>query len=116
MKKALSLKSIEEWNTVKKQADNTAEIIIFKYSPMCGISYSVETQFDKWLAKLKEDKNIIVVKVDVIFARELSQVIADETAIRHESPQLIWLDKDLKPKFSASHYDITKTALDKLVN
>ena len=101
----------EEWTNVKE--NKTDELIIFKYSPICSISSSVEEDFDNWLSQLPKDKNISCVKVNVIDSRPLSRQIADELNVFHQSPQVIWLTNDKKVKWSASHYDISINSLSK---
>jgi len=71
-----------------------------------------EKKFDSWVKNLNNAKEIEVAKVDVINSRSLSQLIEKQTNIRHESPQVIWLDKKGKVKWDANHYSITKGALD----
>ena len=48
-----------------------------------------------------------------IYSRSLSRRIAKDLKIAHESPQIIWLDKEMKVKFHASHYDINEEELNK---
>ena len=72
----------------------------------------VEKKFDSWLNNLEEDVKLDVVKVDVINSRSLSQSLANEFNVRHESPQVIWLDKKGNVKWDISHYSITKGALE----
>ncbi len=79
------------------------EILIFKYSPICSISRSVEKSFNTFIDK---NKSKIVFKVDVLSERSLSKSIAEKFNIIHESPQLIWLDENHQIKNHASHYEI----------
>jgi bacillithiol system protein YtxJ len=111
MNSIVKLKTLEEWEELKKDLTEKTELIIFKYSPICGISTSVEDDFNAWYLNLSEDVKIKCAKVDVISARHVSQLIAKELEIQHQSPQLIWLNKDAKVKWSASHYDINKAQL-----
>ena len=105
------LTNLEEWNKLKPFT-KSKETIIFKFSPTCPISFMAEKKFDSWLSNINNNLEIDVYKVDVINSKALSQTIADEFNIRHESPQLIWLDKKGRVKWNASHYSITKGALD----
>ena len=52
--------------------------------------------------------------VDVLGQRPLSQRIAADLSIRHESPQVIVLQAG-KPMWHASHYDVTADTLEKQV-
>jgi bacillithiol system protein YtxJ len=103
------IKSDVDWQQLKE--NHSSETLIFKYSPMCGVSFNVERKFNNWLENLPEDKNLTCAKVNVITARALSREIAAELNITHESPQLIWLDEEGKVKWHASHYDINEDEL-----
>jgi len=103
--------NIEEWESFYA-SNNSKDKIIFKFSPICPISFMDEKKFDSWVKNLNNAKEIEVAKVDVINSRSLSQLIEKQTNIRHESPQVIWLDKKGKVKWDANHYSITKGALD----
>ena len=111
MKKLFLLKSADEWNQYKLSNKNI-ETIVFKFSPTCPISFMAEKKFDSWYANIEEDVELNVVKVDVINSRLLSQALASEFDIIHKSPQVIWLDKNEKVKWDASHYSITKGTLE----
>lgn len=104
------LNDVEQWESLRKESAQQ-EIIIFKFSPTCPVSYSVEREFDQWLEK-QTDAGFRCVKVDVIRARPLSQHLAQEFGIRHESPQVLWLDAQGNLKWSGSHHQITAQALD----
>ncbi len=113
---SVEIKNLEEWEKIKKETAEKAELIIFKYSPICGVSSSVENDFNSWYLNLNENVKIICAKVDVISAKPVSQYIAKELNIQHQSPQLIWLKKDGKVKWSGSHYDIEKSQLSAQLN
>ncbi len=104
MAQITELYTVEEWNDIKRNSIN--EIIIFKYSPVCPISSSVERDFDSWVAQ-KNNDGITCIKVNVIDSRPLSRHLADELGVHHQSPQVIWLTKEHLTKWHASHYDIT---------
>ena len=102
---------IEEWESFYT-SNNSNDKIIFKFSPTCPVSFMAEKKFDSWFKNLNNSKEIDVAKVDVINSKILSQLIEKQTNIRHESPQVIWLDKKGKVKWDADHFSITKGALD----
>ncbi len=106
----IELHTVEEWNDIKR--NSTKEIIIFKYSPVCPISSSVEKDFDSWIVE-KSSGEITCVKVNVIDSRPLSRYIADELGVHHQSPQVIWLTNKHETKWHASHYDISSRNLSK---
>ncbi len=72
-----------------------------------------DNSLDDWSKAHRDNNHIKILKVDVIFSKSLSKRIAKDLKIVHESPQIIWLDKELKVKFHASHYDINEEELNK---
>ncbi len=111
MKECKQLNNLDDWEKYKS-SETGKEKIVFKFSPICPVSFMAERKFDSWLKNLEENAEIDIVKVDVINSRSLSQAIANELNIRHESPQIIWFDKNGNVKWEASHYSITKGALE----
>ena len=111
--KIINLKSINDWEKFKKEALAGNELIIFKFSPVCGVSFYAENIFKDWVDELQDSCSLSLSKVNVISARKLSQHIAKELNINHESPQVIWLNKDLSVKFNASHYEIKESSMNR---
>ena len=109
------LKDINDWEEFKTKASRGKELIIFKFSPVCGVSFYAEKIFQKWADELHESSRVILSKVNVITARQLSRQIARELDVNHESPQVIWLRKDLSVKWNASHYEIKEAEMDKIL-
>lgn len=101
----------EDWEFIKKTNVTTREIILFKYSASCSISYFVESSFNKWFNSLPDEINLFVIKINVVKSRHLSQMIAKELNIHHESPQAIWIDKNNHVKWNASHQGISESDL-----
>jgi bacillithiol system protein YtxJ len=85
------------------RASHAKPVILFKHSNSCGISSGVFNE----VSQVNNDINLIIVQN----ARNVSNIIAERTGIRHESPQAIVL-KHGKPVYNASHYDITAEDLD----
>jgi bacillithiol system protein YtxJ len=113
MKNLCELHSIEEWTACQPQiAASTCGTLLLKFSPYCPISRGVESAFKAWYAQLPAETEILCIKVDVVNSKPLSQHIAQELNIRHESPQAIWLDRDQRVVWHDSHYAITREALD----
>jgi bacillithiol system protein YtxJ len=52
------------------------------------------------------------VKIDVVNSRALSQQLAREFGIQHESPQALWIRGNNQVDWHASHYSITPETLD----
>lgn len=112
MQKISNLQTIPELEHSKQTSlSSLYGLLIFKFSPNCPISRSVERDVDAWYAALPEDVALTCVKVDVINARPLSQQLAQELHVPHESPQAIWLAPDQHIHWHASHWAITSAAL-----
>lgn len=60
--------------------------VIYKHSPQCWISALAHRQIKRFA---KENREVAVYRVDVIYDRGLSQRIAEVTAVGHVSPQAI---------------------------
>lgn len=73
-------------------------VIFFKHSVTCPISTNV---FEE-VSEIDEEINLVIVQN----ARDISNLIAERTNIRHESPQAIII-KNGEVIYHASHYDIT---------
>jgi bacillithiol system protein YtxJ len=103
----------KEWKELIKNSSNNYEIIIYKHSPICGLSHSIDIVLDDWCKVHSDNNRIKILKVNVVFSKSLSRRIAKDLKVVHESPQIIWLDNELKVKFHASHYDINEEELNK---
>lgn len=100
-----------EWESLLANVSQTAGLVLFKQSPTCPISFRAEDEFDRWHEALPDDANLQCIKVNVIAQRPISQAIARETSVRHESPQVIWFNSDGQIHWHASHGSITQAAL-----
>jgi bacillithiol system protein YtxJ len=79
-----------------------APVIVFKHSTTCPISSAAYRE----MSKVEEDIALVIVQG----ARALSQKIAAQTGVRHESPQAIILRKG-QVVWTASHWSITSDAV-----
>ncbi|MGG1634085.1 general stress protein [Paenibacillus sp. FSL A5-0031] len=97
--------SIEEWNNVY-EASATRPLVIFKHSTTCPVSANAYQEFNQYLdGKPREDVEYVLVKV--IESRPVSNQIAEDTSVKHESPQIIFIEKKEKV-WTTSHWSITK--------
>ena len=103
----------KEWKELINNSPNDCEIIIYKHSPICGLSHMADNILDDWCKVHIGNNQIKILKVNVIFSKSLSRRIAKDLKVVHESPQIIWLDREMKVKFHASHYDINEEELNK---
>lgn len=86
-------------NLVEKSA-HTAQVI-FKYSGRCSISDVAKTRLERKTAPLSVDFYL----VDVIEHRALSNKIARDFGVQHESPQILII-KNAECVYDESHLGI----------
>ena len=83
--------------------------LIYKHSTRCWSSHVAH----KHVMRFQEDRtDLPIFMVDVIRDRSLSQEIAAELGVRHESPQVILVRTGVA-QWHASHYDVTQEELEK---
>lgn len=102
------IQSIEEWKSVLEQSKQTP-IFIIKHSSTCPISASGYRAFESYETDIP--KYFIIVQR----SRKVSNEIESDLGVRHESPQLFLL-KDGKTLWHASHYEISEVTIKTAVN
>jgi bacillithiol system protein YtxJ len=103
------LETISDWETAKSNTEKP--VLIAKLSPICPTSFSAEKIIENWHQGINEN-DIQLYTVNVIAAREVSNTIASQLGVTHQSPQVILLDKDGKAIADTSHYSIDQAWLD----
>jgi bacillithiol system protein YtxJ len=108
-----TLADLETWCKVwSSQETQTARpLLLFKRSPTCPISLQAEESFRAFAAALPQRAPLRICCVDVIAARAVSQRIAADTGVEHESPQALLIGPRQKVLWHASHYDVTAESL-----
>lgn len=96
----IQLESADQLNNIAKQPGYS---IIFKHSTRCSISSMAKRRFELDWDSLPE--NISLYFLDLIKYRELSNQIANDFKVYHQSPQLL-LIKDGECILDQSHGDI----------
>ncbi|AYO57567.1 thioredoxin family protein [Chryseobacterium sp. 6424] len=99
-------KYIESEADLQKAVEESAsqKVVIFKHSTRCFISQTVLKNFEKEVEQ--SDKEVSYYFLDLISYRNLSNKIADDFNVTHQSPQLIVLDKG-RAVADASHQSIS---------
>jgi bacillithiol system protein YtxJ len=97
----IQLESADQINSIKQQQGYN---IIFKHSTRCSISMMVKKRFELDWDKLPADLPLYF--LDLIRHRELSNLIANDFQVYHESPQLL-LIKDGECILDLSHGQIS---------
>lgn len=105
-----------EWAEIwqAQTSPDAAPLLVFKRAPTCATARVVEKKFLGWLDGLAADDaaRLRVVAVDVIEQRPVSQQIAKDTLIVHESPQALLFGPRRRRIWNASHWRIEAGALE----
>ncbi|PKD16633.1 cytosolic protein [Salegentibacter salinarum] len=93
--------------TIAKEESKEKTIAIFKHSTSCGISKMVLRNFER---EYEENEKTKLYFLDLRKHRDVSNAVADDLSVRHESPQLIIMQNE-EVVHHASHQDINATKL-----
>ncbi len=96
------LESLSQLDDVIAQSHATPQII-FKHSTRCIISKMVLSQFEENLTAIPEQVNLLF--LDLLNHRDISNAIAMQLGVHHESPQVIVI-KNGQSVFHESHHSI----------
>ena len=96
-----SLESAEQINAIKNQEGYS---VIFKHSTRCSISMMVKKRFELDWDKLPG--NLPLYFLDLIKYRDLSNKIASDFIVHHESPQMLII-KDGECVLDLSHGEVS---------
>ena len=80
------LKSIEQLKDLYQQSD-TSPVVLFKHSTRCSISSMAKSRIESNWSKLFSDFPIYY--LDLIAHRNISNSIANDLGVEHQSPQII---------------------------
>ena len=105
-----SLASDADWTDARARSEEQP-VLLFKHSAACSVSGIA----DREMQQLAEDEDLLVYKLVVQESRALSDEIADALGVRHETPQVIVLDKR-DPVFDTSHFNVTADTLREAVH
>ena len=95
------------------ELSNHKLVVIFKHSKRCGISSGVLSRFEK--ATVSKLESVAFYYLDLIQYRNISNQIAKEFNVYHQSPQAIFLKNGVVVQHE-SHYDIiSNLSLDDLM-
>jgi bacillithiol system protein YtxJ len=88
-----------------KVLSESTPVIIFKHSTRCSVSsMSLDRLLRNW--KSGDEEKVVPYFLDLIAHRELSNLVAREFGVPHESPQII-LIKNGEAIYDNSHYGIS---------
>lgn len=102
------MKTVTEWEEVLDQS-RSRPLLVFKHSTTCPISADAFKELETYLNdEPREDVDYVMVKV--IESRDVSNKIAEDLGVKHESPQAIVVE-GRKESWNKSHWDITQESL-----
>lgn len=101
------LTSISQLSSIN-ESSHEVPCLIFKHSTRCSISSVALNRLEKtW--NISENK-VIPYFLDLIAYRDVSNAVAEEYGIRHESPQMLII-KEGRVVYDASHFEISTNTL-----
>lgn len=115
------MKNIKEINTEKQwrafMNENAVHSykVIFKHSPYCPVSAYAYRNYSEFAETVNDNKNFSLVLVEVISSKKLSNSIASELNVKHESPQCIVLSPSGSVVLHKSHSQISKEFFENLL-
>lgn len=108
----MGLKQIYEDQDLQTIIEQDSHFILFKHSLTCPISQGAFEQFHEYLSKHSEINGYYLTVQE---SRSLSNDIADQYRIKHESPQIFYI-KNGVVQWHTSHQKITVSAIEEVVN
>ena len=85
--------------------------LVFKQSPTCPTSRAAQVRFERFAEGCPDGEVDLLYRVDVVASRDVARKIADDTGVRHESPQVLLIGPGGKILWHTSHYSISEDAL-----
>lgn len=101
------MKQIHSIEQLSEAINDKGLVFVLKHSSTCPISHAAFGEYEKFTL---EQPNSDCFFLTVQDARSVSDYIAEQFHIKHESPQVIMF-KNNEVNWHASHWKITKTAL-----
>ncbi|AQT86493.1 bacillithiol system protein YtxJ [Paenibacillus larvae subsp. larvae] len=99
------ISEIQEWNDLFAHSDEQP-FVILKHSTTCPVSASALEEYEEYLSG-RPNEQVKYYLVKVIESRPVSNRIAGDLKVKHESPQIIYV-KDKASYWNTSHWSITK--------
>jgi len=104
------LKELQSRKELEQAWERSMEkpVLFLKHSTTCPISADAFKEYQAFLESAGEALGVYIVKV--IESRDISNQIAEETGVKHESPQ-IFLIQNKEVLWHTSHSDITADSI-----
>ena len=107
---------LENWNELNEQkkvpevmaASEKRPQLVYKHSHRCSICFLAKEEVEKSFDAIEEKAEMNF--VNVVHARSVSNAFAEQTGVRHESPQVLII-KNKEVIWHASHHSIKGDAI-----
>ncbi len=100
----MEFKALETEDQLAKIKDAKGYTVIFKHNTTCPISKGVKRELDAGINNFPENTSLYI--LDLLEHRNISNAIAEDFNVTHQSPQLL-LIKDGQCTYNQALYDIT---------
>jgi bacillithiol system protein YtxJ len=97
--------TLEQWNDIVAKSTERGQVIL-KHSTTCPVSANALREYEDYL-KASPNQDVDYTLVKVIESRPISNQIAEDLNVKHESPQVIYI-KNKEKYWTTSHWSITK--------
>ncbi|SFL82992.1 bacillithiol system protein YtxJ [Paenibacillus sp. 1_12] len=105
--------SQDEWNQLF-EGSSEKPVVVLKHSTTCPVSANALQEFENYLKK-QPNEQVEYVLVKVIESRPVSNQIAEDTGIKHASPQILYV-KDKESVWNTSHWAVTEAHITAVLN
>ncbi|MBJ6360136.1 bacillithiol system redox-active protein YtxJ [Paenibacillus sp. GCM10012307] len=105
--------TLEEWNDILEASAARGQVIL-KHSTTCPVSSNALHEFEQYLQDVP-NKEVDYTLVKVIESRPVSNKIAEDLSVKHESPQIIYV-KDKAKYWTTSHWSVTKAHITAVID
>ncbi|WP_028548254.1 bacillithiol system redox-active protein YtxJ [Paenibacillus sp. UNC451MF] len=95
----------DQWNEQFEGTSNKP-IVLLKHSTACPVSFNALKEYEAYLQN-KPNSDVDYVLVKVIESRPVSNQIAEDTGVKHASPQILYI-KNKETIWNTSHWAITE--------
>lgn len=106
----VDLREIQSEEEYRNMLEQSAEkpVLLFKHSTTCPISANAYEEYQTFLGSSEDNVDAYLLKV--IENRQVSDQVAQDTEVKHESPQ-IFVIKNKEVLWHTSHSKITADAI-----
>lgn len=105
--------TLEEWQAILEKSVEKDQLIL-KHSTTCPVSFNALDEYNDYLADAPNEK-LDYTMVKVRESRPVSNQIEEDLAVKHESPQMIYI-KNKKSYWNTSHWSVTKAHMKAVID